>query len=369
MENENPLITVLTLIFGILIGMVTIATLFYYVGVVNERSIPDGKTPLSVNAMDVLRGFTCDGTENPQIMTFGVEDDYLIDSQGSELTQLRGKELTPDRTLKIYDDPDQSKSFEESLLLPEGSEQGLLVIKTRAVTPEPGSRLIIETRFANEGEPWRMTVPNQAQDEIYQFRTRDLVLTNGDQTRSLADLIVASDQAQEVQVRLSPNMQADMIGYSFCPNEQSKTGTVMQVAQDLNAPGFIQLNCVSGNGSACLFETGSTVCDQTIPLACFSKKRELAPDLVGWSGGRIQFTPAVSGETFETADDAHLYCRKTFGDGWRVLSFMDGSANGVITGRGDASGVSTAWVDVGARPRANCWGNRAAYDNGAEIKP
>lgn len=77
---------------------------------------------------------------------------------------------------------------------------------------------------------------------------------------------------------------------------------------------------------------GDQSCAATFPLLCIRVDGLAAPAsnnghhyTVGWSGGTVRQTHPVSGNEISTREAATSLCVNSFGNGWRMAEFHDGS--------------------------------------------
>ena len=81
---------------------------------------------------------------------------------------------------------------------------------------------------------------------------------------------------------------------------------------------------------------------------------------IGWSGANIKATGPVSGESLSTREAANNLCKNSFGNGWRMAEFHDGSLGTANTdgwefwGYGDLQTGTRYWVAINDQ-HANPW--------------
>ena len=76
---------------------------------------------------------------------------------------------------------------------------------------------------------------------------------------------------------------------------------------------------------------GDRSCDYRFPVLCINVVGWSAPGnshgedySIGWSGGHVRASNAVSGHDINTRDKANAVCENTFGTGWRMAEWHDG---------------------------------------------
>ncbi|MEL6686374.1 MAG: hypothetical protein AAFP97_01990 [Pseudomonadota bacterium] len=154
-----------------------------------------------------------------------------------------------------------------------------------------------------------------------------------------------------------------------CIEKPNRSGTTFsELTLDLEHPGFSLLSCAMDiNRRPCDPFRGDTVCDMALPVACYSSasvdvessneqlSEAIAARLARFRvDGQIRVTQAVKGNRFETRQDVNNFCRVTFGEGFRVLSFHESGAPGILS-RNKIEPGQRLWVDVRDQPKGNCW--------------
>lgn len=108
---------------------------------------------------------------------------------------------------------------------------------------------------------------------------------------------------------------------------------------------------------------GDQMCDAATPLGCYlAGNRKLDSELLknsgmnadSFAGGEVRITEPVRGDQFATLEQANAFCRQRFGQDWRVLSYHEGGAGGIITYSKIPPGTRM-WIDIRDQRRANCW--------------
>jgi hypothetical protein len=132
--------------------------------------------------------------------------------------------------------------------------------------------------------------------------------------------------------------------------------------------GVITVGCghTKKEGNQCNPYNGDTSCDSKIPMLCFLDADLPKPTLVpitnryqSWSGGIVGTTNPIAGNSFINISDANEYCRKEFGEKWRVATHHDGwgwyfKAFGGVGSNVENLG-SRFWVDIHDQPFGTCW--------------
>lgn len=109
--------------------------------------------------------------------------------------------------------------------------------------------------------------------------------------------------------------------------------------------------------------SGDQVCSSPTPLGCYrpgtrkpdsSLVKRVGPYIDAFAGGEVRITEPVPGNQFATLGQANAFCRQHFGDDWRVLSYHEGGAVGLIT-YSKIAPKTRLWIDIRDQRRANCW--------------
>ena len=117
--------------------------------------------------------------------------------------------------------------------------------------------------------------------------------------------------------------------------------------------------------------TGDTNCNQRLPVLCirvdgFSPPANFDGNNYSesWSGGQIAQSYPFSGHEINTRESANAKCVESFGEGWRMLEFHDGSLGTAGTdgwkvwGYGGLQSGRRYWVSINDQP-ANPWNPHA----------
>ncbi len=112
---------------------------------------------------------------------------------------------------------------------------------------------------------------------------------------------------------------------------------------------------------------GDTPCTQTLPVLCFKYEGypTPAPTETGnyafnWSRGQLKATAPVNGSRLNTRWQAANVCQYSFGPGWRIAQFHDGSVGDAGNGGWDYWAYGSLptntrfWVGIGNQP-GNPW--------------
>ena len=111
---------------------------------------------------------------------------------------------------------------------------------------------------------------------------------------------------------------------------------------------------------------GDLACGAAAPVLCIKVDGLPVPPStsgqnysIGWSGGTVAATHAVSGDQISTREAATELCRSVFGNGWRMAEFHDGALGTGTNGwafwaYGSLPSGQRYWV-ANNDQRANVW--------------
>lgn len=343
--------------------------------------------------MQILEAHACGRGETKQILLLGVEDGFS--PAGSEVGFIR-----PDRTHAAwlpregageYDQLNADQAFTDSFRVEGRVAGGVFVIAARslngsdndsvnfgALDKDPnagpggwyGGNLVSALRtddvWSAEGDVFHA--------DIARVRVRDPLGApdprggaGREAVRSLLSYLDAGAGGGWLDVFVQDDTAIDFIGLALCrPPETAKGVTLMPIS--LPRPehrGLIHLGChnVRDVNRRCDPYVGDAPCATALPVACIRPGNLPAPlDAEGqlltslWSGGDLAVTEAVPGDRFRTVSEVQAFCRRRFGQDWRVATLHDGGRNQSVSGRGDPASVTDrVWVDIVDQPYGVCW--------------
>ena len=128
------------------------------------------------------------------------------------------------------------------------------------------------------------------------------------------------------------------------------------------ANGIVRVGC-QPPGFSCDAYYGDTACTDALPVMCKAPVDPTPPPSVTppndqyWSGNAVDFTPPVAPATAGLTSLAavNAYCAATFGVGWEVAEFHDGSGWNFLAYEVTPMPQSRVWLDINDQPSATCW--------------
>jgi hypothetical protein len=316
-------------------------------------------------------GFSRDGEEpariDPRLLADGYYRDFLggthavaqlrdYDEQGSDKVLLDYFELPPAiASLRLVFRYKTFPGFENDAVQlgdlfvdPAGTSQSVSAVFVQGISDQSsfskladGSRLVVLNPVTLKNRDPRQLTYHFGDFLKNTARPNQLDVSIGDDTSiDFAALITCQEPLQQRGVTFAENhskMAGPDVSWLSCNNDQSLPG--------------------------CDPLSGDQVCSIPTPLGCYrpgTRKpdrrlmKSVGPYIDTFAGGEIRITEPVPGNQFATLDQANAFCRQHFGDDWRVLSYHEGGAGGLITYSKIAS-KTRLWIDIRDQRRANCW--------------
>ena len=388
MDSDNILVTTLTLLFGVLIGIMSVASLLYFAGLVSLGDNPQ-QNRVSTSAtpgMDRLETYPCLQSETKLVILGGKEDNFAAgDEEAAAAPRFLARwgdfpDAVPET--RSYDEDGTDKMLIDAFKFPSTTASGLFVFKARALSSLKNDGISMGDIFGNDTLGHVFTAPLQDLEKQTGWQRDGLLFSadlagisfnqdgNAPVYSNVLSLVQSGPGETTIEVNISDDTQVDFIGFALCLGPDIKKGT-RYVAADLDLPqGFANLSCRDRSGQFdCDVFRGDLQCDLERPVACFKPDNmerpsvlDDFPDARPWSGGQLKLSPNVRGDTFSTADDVHAFCRANFGKDWRMMTFSEGGPARRVIASGEIPVGSEAWVDVPSQPHANCWTQRPGYN-------
>ncbi|MCA9719918.1 MAG: flagellar hook-length control protein [Myxococcales bacterium] len=115
----------------------------------------------------------------------------------------------------------------------------------------------------------------------------------------------------------------------------------------------------SDGANECDPYSGDTPCSEARSVLCILKTDEPNPGVMvdgymQWSGGHIDVTIPVQGDSFASVGEADTFCEQSFGAGWRMAEFHDGQM-WYFWAYGNVPEGERFWVWINDQPSGNCW--------------
>lgn len=349
--------------------------------------------------MQILNDYTCMKAETKKVIIKGVEDNYAASNDapipfGSVHEYLKNKmgkrgAVTIDRQ---YDEGGMDKFLLDTLSIPTRTAHGLIIIKTRSLTERVNDTLNIgemSTRFETRNnysarllnigqtEPWAK------EGEVISAQFGDLLLKDGyfengemiprDYESVLGFIQKGPEEQRPVDVFIGDDHIVDFIGAAICQRPEDKRGMTFLVSPFESVDNTLNLSCVTeSNEDHCNPYAGNRLCSTALPMACFKPTGKEAPqELEGtsashlWARGTVRFSSPVKADRFKDQDEAHAYCKSSFGEGYRMATHHQNNSPQLGFIAEGESDVKEAWIHASTEPYGNCWDLKTEYGTGA----
>lgn len=383
------------LFFGVLIGAAGLLSFALITGLIEPESQSGEPENTFMSATERLETYRCRPAETKYIVMGGIEDNYSPDGEETAVVNpghKRWENLT-DYKYRDYDELGLDKRFTDDFIIPTGTYHGIIAIGLKEIASIKNDGLMLSItseslleqrlkRFLHLSNPAELKGAGwQQTDSYYWADLEKLAIKTFDETQYVPKVdfphLLSGIRDQKpnefFNVEISDDTLVDFIGFALCLEPEEKKGFVFSPTHYFsnkhveNLPaGHIYLTNAVIDGKIC--GTGGCLsCELERPVACIKDENLPVPDDYGevrlmWSGGYIDFTPAVSGSSFATEDDVDRFCAKHFGDSWRHLNGKDGRWEGHIIGLGQTPKNHTEfWVGFKDGPHHNCWDIRPEY--------
>jgi len=165
----------------------------------------------------------------------------------------------------------------------------------------------------------------------------------------------------------SDSVQVNVDSLYSC--DVGRTGMTWEKNEIEPISGIVEVGCGS-NSDKCNPYQGDRACTDVLPVLCYNPLGLNAPTNADvppswfltpspyhkWSGGLVATTPAISpqAENLVTIDNANAYCSATFGPGWRVAEFHDGT-HWNFWAYGNTADNTRFWTNINDQKNGNCW--------------
>ncbi len=384
--------TIMTLIFGVFVGMLGISFLAYYGGFISWDAAGDAraKTASETPGMDMLEAYKCHRVETKHIIIGGKEDGFSKEGDeavaANEAQTYRFKKSSNATVFRDYDEGGFDKQLVDKFNIPSKTAHGILVTRVRQISSLKNDHVSIGDLTADyekgnyggvtvagpvEGYKWRFDgelISVNLQDAVFPSRVN--------RPRDYDDLLAYIRGAQTterattpVYISIADDTIVDFIGFAVCEQPAENKGLTFTSIESLAPENGVALSCFDENNIACNAYAGDMLCSAELPIACFKDGMAPMPNFPDpmferhWSGGMTKLTPPIRGDAFTNADDVHEYCAGLFGEDWRAGSIHD-SVNNYIISLGDPIPTGTkTWVDVKGERYGNCWAHRPDYED------
>ncbi|RKQ69126.1 hypothetical protein DES40_1910 [Litorimonas taeanensis] len=355
---------------------------------------------------EMLAEYQCMFGESKEIIMRGVDDDYALENSESgrvneQLSDLPGNHANFSAR-RDYDEGGQDKVLSDYFDVPSNITKGIFVtrMKPASLTSESFGNDLILIGHLGDHKPENFNADHhvfhsaiahlEAQpgwvrhDDIYSAPFNQIRYRSNDAKhdvnikRGYGDLLEQQrDKAADRRIDFTvfDDTRVDFAGVAYCVHPETPRGLTF-----MNSPAFdavisdlVLLACdVDPNSRWCNPIYGDTDCTTSQPLACFLDENTPIPDLdevapiAGlwidkyWGGGKIAFSPPVTGTQFKTLTEVNKFCASTFGKNWRVLDWHDSNLKGVAGRRHGPRHNGRAWVDIKDQPNGTCWAREDA---------
>ncbi|MCK8497718.1 flagellar hook-length control protein [Myxococcus faecalis] len=112
--------------------------------------------------------------------------------------------------------------------------------------------------------------------------------------------------------------------------------------------------------SNCNAYSGEMACTQALPVLCIQQDGSAVPPGVvpdfynGWARGNVATTLPIRGTSLTSLATANQLCSDSFGAGWRMAEFHDGSGGWSWYAYGNVRSDTRLWVYINDTA-GNCW--------------
>ena len=392
MQNDNPIIALLTMLFGVLVGMMGVVSVLYFGGYVGvdrtDETIPTQR--FYRTGAEALNAVSCRSGETRRIMFGGREDFYIPDNleNRSNVSEKHLSEIfaEADYTMQNYDQSVPKGVFAEQFELNGNIESGTLAFRIKQNVDGDDAQLklgligsdnelVAEYSIAlseiENSDIWRSSSdlywaalsdlrPRKSMN-VDEFESENSLMGNLRQVRDTSQMIFTVQNAEMI----------DFVGLSTCAAPINRTGTQFRIRSSEFDTGLVKLSCDAGGNRECNFQRGNAQCDSQQPVACFRRRNrpefETGLDETFdrlWGGGELRISNAVTGNRFQNADELHAYCASEIGPDWRALTYTKPRGDVVLLS--EILEDISVWVDIPNQPHSNCWDQRADYPNSEE---
>jgi hypothetical protein len=195
-----------------------------------------------------------------------------------------------------------------------------------------------------------------------------LALKNQDVRQSnyhFGDFLKDPSRPQQLDLSIGDDTSIDFAALISCQEPLQERGVTFSESHiKLAGPDVSWLSCNLDHSLAgCDPLTGDQACSVPTPLGCYrpgtrkpdsSLLKSVGPYIDAFIGGEVRLTEPVPGDQFTGLEDANAFCRARFGHDWRVLSYHEGGASGLIS-YSKIAPAARLWIDIRDQRRANCW--------------
>ena len=254
----------------------------------------------------------------------------------------------------------------------------VLTCRPEGLSDEDGDPVEVTTTWRVSGVPVAHDEPtiNEAWfdvgDEVFCTGTPSDGVDTGDTLISNTVVILApvdTGLPDEIPDCYGGLIDADRLGDGTCDFELNclantyddgdcqtcaETGMTWSLIEHDAVLGVDQVGC-----TGCEPYLGDTACSTGLSVLCLEQTGAPNPGIEtdyyhGWAQGTIQLSAPVAGCGLTSLDDANRVCELTFGAGWQIGDFHDGSGGWNWWAYGDLATKDRFWAYIDDQP-ANCW--------------
>jgi len=378
-QKKELFLIPVVLIMGMIAGGMILLFIGTSSGIISFKPAAQVQTTESATpGMDALNNYTCRKAETKQILMGGIEDNYsTADLEPVNFTKTELAELNRSDSLgRFYDEAGHDKDLIDKFEFDGEIAHGFLVLKARSLTDYENDWIsvgLISDRQATIGYRFTFKITDigeinavERSDDIITLRLLDIKqMRFDDKGIPFSEVVKTIEKDALLRVVVSDDHQVDFMGFALCLKPKTQKGTTFTINERPVKPGFTNVTC--GRSHKCDLYGGDKSCKEAFPVVCANPHYQASPDNLAetyetnWSGYAIKYSRAVRGDSFDTADDVHDFCRAEYGDDWRVMGLADMPADILAFGYGDSQKTGRAWINIGDQPYANCWDLRPTY--------
>ncbi len=316
-------------------------------------------------------GFSRDGEESARIDPRLLVDGYYRDFQEgtNAVAQLRD-----------YDEKGSDKVFMDYFELPPATASIRLVFRYKGFPGFENDAALLGDLFVDPESTSQSVNSVFVQELSDQPTTSDLsdgsrlmivnpfLLKNHDAQQSnhhFGDYLKNPLRPHQLDLNIGDDLAIDFAALITCQEPSEKRGVTLSESHiKLAGPDVSWLSCnLDRSLAGCDPLSGDQVCSVPTPLGCYrpgTRKpdrgllKSVGAHIESLIGGEDRITQPVPGDQFAGLEDANAFCRKNFGDEWRVLSYHEAGASGLIS-YSKIPPKSRLWIDIRDQRRANCW--------------
>lgn len=344
--------------------------------------------------MDILEAYSCPRGETKKIYLRGIEDGF---SQNGEEPSRIHKRLMGFESMKHiakhsrdYDEFGNDKTLVDYFDIQKNISKGIFLISLKTLNQSSNNDRIYFNNYLELDFKTAIThryyvtmsIKDFPQDPFWQQHGSTLFSVSLDQLNLgqgtttpknintildyLQNGVTPEDTSSILDVMIQDDTVVDFMAIAVCEKPLLHMGMTLteytgykNIAQNISMLGCNQ----DPTQRHCNPIIGDTLCNTSLPLACFKPNTLKLPDILKensetarfWTGGHISYSTPVRGDHFKTIADANKACTTQFGHDWRVASHHDGVPGTLYAQTAKRLPKQRLWVDIKDQPYGTCW--------------